>query len=294
MKLKKQGSSSILKKRKLLIIDGNNILCRSFYANRQLTDGSGYSVGGIFGMLKTMSALARDFNVQQVYVAWDHGKSEARIKLYPDYKEHRKKSGDPAAKEDLHRQKDIMIKVLEAMPVRQVRVWNVEADDIIGVLCKLEGRKIVVSGDQDMLQLVRPNVQVYSPNEKKVITHKSIDEHLGFDRKHYLRWKSMVGDTSDGIKGIHGIGPVKATKIVTGQMGYTMGAEECGIVERNMKLMEIGLLLTKEQRKAILEQVMAQAKKACSEKVVKGYFREYEFNSLIENFDKFWDTFART
>lgn len=177
-----------------LIIDCNNLLCRAHYAVK-LTDKKGRSVSGIFGVMRMTENLIKGFKPQNVIVAWDDGKSMERLAIYPEYKAHRELLRSDEEKQALQWQREICQKLFSLLPVRQVMVKNVEADDVIGYLCeRLKGKKTIISNDQDFYQLINKDVSLYSANKEMLLNYKNIDDELGFPVKHYILWKSMVGD----------------------------------------------------------------------------------------------------
>jgi len=251
---------------KYLLIDGNNLLCRAHFATN-LTDMKGRPTSGINGVMRMSRKLVAKFAPDIVIMTWDGGKSEQRMKVYPEYKANRM-DRDPAMKKAIVRQQKICQRVFGNLPVRQICVKGVEADDIIGLLCdKLKGSKLVLSNDSDFVQVVNKNTRLFIPNKKKVkgadkegfmLTVDNVTEYLGFPVEHYVLWKSMVGDSSDNIKGIKGVGPKRATGIILNGVGgkkkLPINKEEMAILDRNKYLISLASLLTKAEAKEIKQQ----------------------------------------
>lgn len=275
---------------KHLIIDGQNMLYRAFFVSA-LTDRKGRRVSGIFGVMKMVPVLLRKFNPDNVIVVWDEGKSKARLALYPEYKKQRDEKRKPEDVEALQFQRVVCQEIFGALPVRQLKVQDVEADDIIGYLTeKLKGRKIVVSNDQDFFQLVKDGTDLYLPNKTLKVTTENVDKVLGFPVKHYILWKSMVGDTSDNIKGIKGIGPKRATGIilngVKGGKKLPIAKAEMDIIQRNKELIAIGALLQPDEIKAIHRVYKKERDKAVDFQKVKMRFGRHDFDSLYHTFNQ--------
>lgn len=255
-----------------------------------LTDKKGRRTSGIFGMMKMIPVLLRKFNPDNVIVAWDEGRSKARLQIYPDYKKQRDEKRKPEDVEALQFQRVVCQEILGNLPVRQLRVQDVEADDIIGYLTeKLKGRKVVVSNDQDFFQLVKEDTALFLPNKALKVTTQNVDKVLGFPVKHYILWKCMVGDTSDNIKGIHGIGPKKATAIILHGVGggkkLPIKPDEMAILDRNKDLIAIGALLQPDEIKSIHRIYKAEKTKATDFQKVRMRFGKHDFDSLYFSFN---------
>lgn len=281
------------KNMKHLIVDANNLLYRGHFVS-QLMDTKGERVSGIFNSIRMINGLVRKFKPDTVAIVWDGGKSRGRLAVYPEYKSQRDKNRKEQDKIDLERQRKMLIKLFSYLPVRQIQVEGVEADDVIGWLCeKLKGKKIIVSNDTDFIQLVKDKVKLYMPNKSKFLSEGTVDKFLGFPVKHYILWKSMVGDNSDNIKGIHGIGPKKATSIILNGVGgkkkLNISNEEQTILDRNKYLIAIGAILQDDELETI-KKLWKEAKEKAKELHygrIKKIFHNLGFKSLTYNFDEF-------
>lgn len=204
-----------------LLIDGNNMGHRIFHTPqgsleaKKIIDGEVQHVpsGVIFGVIKALKATIEKFpETTHVVVAWDGGRSDWRKAMYPDYKAQRDYGKDDAEKADrykgLWKQMDILHdEVLKMLGIASIRIKGQEADDVIATACEnLLGNKIIVTSDKDMLQLVSPTVSVYSPYRDMVISPSNFFEHTGVTQEAYRGYRAMIGDTSDNIQGIAGIG----------------------------------------------------------------------------------------
>jgi len=280
---------------KYLLVDANNILHRAHYASR-LVDRKGNATSGIFGVMKMMIPLLKQFNPSNVVIAWDGGKCVERLKIYPDYKAQRELLKKPKDKQEINRQRKVCIKLFEKLPVRQIMVDGVEADDVIGYLCeKLPGQKIIISNDSDFYQLVAPDVYIFNAGKQMLIRPSNIEKLIGFPVEHYILWKSIVGDSSDNIKGIHGLGPVKATKLIQNVLlrgkKLPLSADQAEILERNKYLIAIGALLTKYEIKQIRSQFKKGKNKKADFKFIKLQFMKIGLRSLHTDFYEWQSNF---
>lgn len=267
-----------------VLVDGKNTLYRHNYTSN-LTSPEGEKTSGVHGMFKDVGNIIKNFRADNIIIGWDKGESRGRLAIYPNYKGDRKKHKDPAVIENLGFQILHARIIFKGLPVKQIALQGIEADDIIGFMCKkLKGRKIVFSNDTDFLQLVDEETSLFFPTKKQLITHKNIDEHLGFDRKHYIMWKSLVGDKSDSIIGIKGIGPARATEIIKGERKLIITPDDKEKLILNKKLITIGSVLNNEDKRLIIDTYKKEAEKEINPILVRKVFRKLGFRHLIANF----------
>lgn len=203
----------------ILIIDGMNTLIRSFSLLKAMNP-SGAHVGGLVGFLRSLGFVTRTFDPTRVIVVWDgKGGSGNRQNIDPNYKAQRATSrithwGLYDTKEEemealigqLFRVQDY----LDCLPVHQLVMEKLEADDIMAYLAKRAssaGKKVtIVSSDKDFLQLIDKNVEVYAPVKKKTFTLDNVIEEIGVIPQNYNIVKALLGDNSDNLAGIKGLG----------------------------------------------------------------------------------------
>jgi len=203
----------------ILIVDAMNTLIRSFSLLKAMNP-SGSHVGGLVGFLRSLGYVTRIFDPTRVVVVWDgKGGSGNRKNIDPNYKAQRATSrithwGLYDTKEEetealigqLFRTQDY----LECLPVQQMVLEKLEADDIMAYLAKrasLAGKKVtIVSSDKDFLQLVNNNIEVYAPVKKKTFTKDNIFEELKVLPTNYNIVKALLGDNSDNLQGVKGLG----------------------------------------------------------------------------------------
>lgn len=194
----------------ILLIDGNSIAHANHHATK-LTIGNGSQVQAVFGFIKSMRALKEKYPVSDFIVLWD-GKAKWRFELYPEYKSNRgpKTPEEEQDKAAYKAQVPLIQKALGFMGIRQLLNYDLEADDLAGFLSRQlsKTRKVIlVSGDQDWIQLVSPTVTWFDPIRDRVVTHANFFESTGYQTPHaFLQGKALMGDTSDAISGVGGIG----------------------------------------------------------------------------------------
>lgn len=203
----------------ILIIDGMNTLIRSFSLLKAMNP-TGTHIGGIVGFLRSLGYVTRIFDPTRVVVIWDgKGGSGNRKNIDPNYKAQRATSrithwGLYDTKEEetealigqLYRVQDY----LECLPIQQIMMEKLEADDIMAYLAKRAGnagKKVtIVSSDKDFLQLVNNNIEVYAPVKKRTFTSDNIFDELKVLPENYNVVKALLGDNSDNLQGVKGLG----------------------------------------------------------------------------------------
>ena len=205
---------------KILLIDGNNLGWMSFSQAPLTYDGK--RVEMIFIGLNMLRKYIVDFEPDDCCVIWDGGHDSRRKKLFPQYKRKKKREltkVEEYEKNAFFQQLKEFQKVLGSFEIPQIRCKGREADDIIyNVIAshKLESEFILVSTDKDFYQLLdcQKNVRIYSPGKKKEVTIKNVEKEFGIPIENYVEYKAMVGDPSDNLPGVKGLGPVAAKWLV--------------------------------------------------------------------------------
>ena len=204
---------------KLMVLDGNSILNRSYYGIRPLTTKDGFYTQAIYGFLVTMARLEDEERPDAVCVTFDRREPTFRHLEYEGYKAQRK--GMP---EELAMQLPVMKEVLDAMNIPRYELAGYEADDLIGTIsrkCEAAGWDCVAAtGDKDSLQLITEHTTVklistrMGQTTTKRMTPESFAEEYGFDPIHIIDLKALMGDASDNIPGVPGIGEKTAMALV--------------------------------------------------------------------------------
>lgn len=199
-----------------VLIDGNNTIFRCD-AVFDLYNYNGIRISGVYGILRTYFSLKNRYKDSSFYFCWDRGRSIKRVAAYPSYKYKRQELPPENKKkvENVHIQINIFNEFLHSMGIPSLCIEGIEADDIIASLTHLlEGRNVIVSTDDDFLQLVNDDVVVYNPVRKITYNKENFEDLVGVKCKDYLLYKALIGDSSDNISGVPRVGPVTAKKIV--------------------------------------------------------------------------------
>ena len=212
---------------RVLIIDGLNLFLRNFavlnYVNQE-----GVHIGGLGGFLRSLGFLISQNQPTSVYIVFDGvGSSLNRKNLLPEYKSGRNQTRmtNHDTFDDLDEEHDSkvnqisrLIHYLRCLPINLIMLDKVEADDIIAHLTRYlteeyQSKCVVVSADKDFLQLVNNSITVYSPMIKEYYTPKTVEEKFGLHPENFILYKTLLGDSSDKIKGVQGLGPKKLFKL---------------------------------------------------------------------------------
>ena len=216
-------NSGLEKDSKVLIIDGLNSFIRVFSAVPLVND-DGEHIGGYIGFMRSIAAVIRQFKPTRCIIVFDgKGGSARRKKMHSGYKEGRSMStrfnrredvGEQSVEEEIASMRLQMSKLseyLECLPVTLISIDNIEADDTIAYLTTdvfrpIGSEVIIMSDDKDFIQLVDGKTSVWRPVEKKYYTPKEVNEKFGVPSHNFIHYKVFMGDGSDNIKGINGVG----------------------------------------------------------------------------------------
>lgn len=206
--------------KKIVLVDGNNLLFRSYYATAYtgniMRNKEGFPTNGVYGFVNMINKIISDEKPEYIMVAFDIGKT-FRHEKYERYKDGRKETPD-----DLKVQFPVAKKILTAMGIKYLECAGYEADDIIGTIsmwCEKdpEYEALIVSSDKDLLQLISDETVVKLLKTKDYIwmDKKTFNDTYGFDPIHMIDLKALMGDSSDNIPGVKGIGEKGAIKLVS-------------------------------------------------------------------------------
>lgn len=249
---------------RMLLVDGNHLTGRCHAVMGELITRDGRKSGAIHGFFKSLSYVKNSLKIHtsNVFVFWDGGRAQARKALYPAYKGGRKwNEGEALSPEEeankiaYYNQLSALKEGLETAGVRQARVDGVEADDLIGIYSSLfskEGHHIVIySGDKDMHQLASDLVQIYDPKKELQDAKSLLASWEVASTWELIMYRAIMGDSSDNIAGIPGLGEVRAKlalKHILGEdISSARGADSIkdkiqngtDIIDRNYKLMRL-------------------------------------------------------
>lgn len=279
------------KKPLLAVVDGSNYLYRAYYAIPALTNSKGFPTNAIYGFTTMLLKLLRDLEPDYVVVTFDLKGPTARHEEFEAYKATRKPMPD-----DLIPQVPLIKEVIRAFSICVLEKSGTEADDIIGTLAvaarKAGMRTAVVSGDKDLMQLVDENVAMVDTMKDKIYDTAAVKEKFGVGPDKVVEILGLMGDASDNIPGVPGIGPKTAQRLI----------EEYGTVEaviadsenlRNIKLREsfrryadqarlsrrLALIRTDIDLDFRLEDA---ARREADQDALTRLFSDFEFTSLLQ------------
>lgn len=203
----------------LAVIDGNSLMHRAFHAvQAQMNAPDGRPTNACFGFMSMLLKLVNDFKPSGVIAAFDAGIPSQRLEAIKQYKAHR-----PPTDPDLRVQFPMIEELLKSLSIPVVRVQDYEGDDIIGTLSAMAEERggiktLLVTGDKDALQLASEKTVIVTNrtgmSDVKVYDPEGVFERFGVDPAHVPDYLGLVGDSSDNIPGIAGIGPKTATKLL--------------------------------------------------------------------------------
>jgi DNA polymerase I len=282
----------------LLLVDAYAIIYRAYFAlPPTLTTPEGMLVNAAFGFSRILLTAIRDMKPNYLSVVFDHPKPTFRHQEYKEYKAHREKMPD-----DLIPQIELTKKIVRTLNIPQFELAGFEADDLIGTLSRqTKGKTVIVTGDQDLFQLVNDTTHVWLPPRGKhpadEYDQEKVHAKIGVYPEQVIDLKALMGDSSDNIPGIKGIGPKGAVMLLK-KFGSLAGIYEA--VDEAEKYPDVlkGALLKKLQTgkdDAFMSQKLATIDQNAPIELdlesckVTGYnkeqtvqlFQELEFRSLI-------------
>ena len=289
--------SSEKKQKRLFIIDGYATLYRAHYAliRNPLTNTAGTPTSAVFGFANQVFQLIEEENPDYLVAAFDSKGKNFRHELYQDYKANRS-----AMPDEIQTQLPYLWELLEAMNIPTLRVDGVEADDIIGTVAKMCDQDNlqcnIVSGDKDFMQLINDKTFLYAPQARKrakeIFNKKKVLEKWGVGPEHIIDLLGLMGDSSDNVPGVQGVGPKTAMKLIQDFGSIENIYEEIDNIE-NEKMKE-KLLNSKEnallskQLVTILTDVKIDAniddfqRKEMDSTKLEDIFKELEFSGLLK------------
>ncbi|MFC1612513.1 DNA polymerase [Patescibacteria group bacterium] len=202
---------------KLIIIDGNALLHRAYHAIQPLTDSKGRVVNALFGFSRVLIKIIKDMEPGYLTVCWDRKEKTFRHKAYEEYKATRKEKP-----QELYDQIEMINELLDAYSIPHYDKVGYEADDLLGTIAKNYKNKVdevlIATGDMDALQLVDEKIKVLTfvrgVSETIIYDVAAVQERYGLTPEQLVDYKALMGDPSDNIKGVKGIGKTGAQKLI--------------------------------------------------------------------------------
>jgi len=197
----------------LYIIDGSSFLYRAYFSIKPLTTKDGVAVNAVFGFARMIRKLLDTHKPSHLLVVWDSKGPTVRHDIYPAYKETRQ-----AMPRDLIHQKELIREFADSIGIKQLAMPRIEADDLMfSVAKKLEKQgqeSIILTSDKDLGQVLSERITIFDPFKEEKVTRETLEQKLGFPLTKLPFYFALVGDSSDNIPGVAGIGPKGATKLV--------------------------------------------------------------------------------
>ena len=324
-----EGKDETVEGKRIILIDGLNLFFRNF-AMLNMVNPQGVHIGGLGGFFRSLGALIRQMEPTEVYVVFDGvGSSNNRKNLLPEYKSGRNlqritnwEAFDNLEEEDDAKVDQIVriIQYLKTLPVKTVSIDKTEADDIIAYLSKKlpeteKDKVFIVSSDKDFLQLINPNVIVYRPIEKEYYTEETVEEKFNMSPDNFIIYKTLMGDNSDKVKGVKGLGEKKLFKLFPElkdrilslddvyniceskfkeNVIYSRIIQNISDLEKNYKIMDLSNPMLDENDKKYLDKtIISQDINYLPEHFISMY-NEDQLGGIIRNLE-FWikDVFAK-
>ena len=318
-----QVETSLNRNSRVLLIDGLNLFFRNF-AMLNIVNTQGVHIGGLGGFLRSIGTLVNQIQPTAIYVVFDgEGSTTNRKNLLPKYKsgrhQHRVTNWDTF--EDLEEEHDAkvdqivrLIQYLKCLPVKTVALDKVEADDIIAYLATHiteqdpTNKAFIVSSDKDFIQLTNDQITVWRPIEKDFYTKETVMKKFGVLAENFIVYKTLMGDASDKVPGIKGLGEKKLAKlfpelrerIVTLEDIIEISAEkhkenliysrvvfDADILRRTYKIMDLHNPMMDDLEKEYLNELEASDVPVTNSEVFLKLYGEDGLRHLIKNVD-YW------
>jgi len=233
----------------LILVDGSSYLYRAYHALPPLTNSKGKPTGAVKGVINMMRRLQKDYPQSTVVVVFDAKGKTFRDEIYSDYKAHR-----PPMPDDLREQIAPIHEIIQAMGLPMLIVDGVEADDVIGTLAvqatAAEQPVIISTGDKDIAQLVNEHITLINTMNNTTMDRAGVIEKFGISPELIIDYLALLGDKSDNIPGVPGVGEKTALGLLQGIGGlddiYTRLDEVAGLGFRGAKTMSPKLAENKE------------------------------------------------
>ena len=308
--------------KRILLLDGLNLFFRNF-AVMNMVNPDGVHIGGLGGFFRSLGAMIRQKQPDEVYVVFDGaGSTIGRKNILSEYKSGRNDQRVTNWEvfdtlDDEHDSKvDQIVRVihyLKTLPVKTLILDKVEADDIIAYLCDIlpkhqDDKLFIVSSDKDFLQLINKNVIVYRPMEKKDYTEEVFRKKYKMSPQNFILHKTLLGDNSDKIKGIKGLGekglykkfPELSEQDLTfddilsicekkykDHVVYARIIQEVENLEKNYKVMDLSNPMIGENDKKWLDEFVISEELKYIPEQFKALYNEDKLGGMIRNLD-YW------
>ena len=274
----------------LYLIDGHNVLYRTFYGIPRLSAPDGTPTNAILGVARILLKILREDRPSAIVAAFDSREPTPRHELYPEYKATRLK-----VPEELAAQIPLVMEVIDALGVPRIQVPGAEADDIIGTLSRMAEEKgmevVIVSSDKDLYQLVSPGVRVRDSLKEKIVGEEEVRETFGVAPSQVADLLALAGDPSDNVPGVPGIGEKTAGELIRefGSLSELLAhadrlkGSRREKIEKNAEAARLcRTLLTIDRSLPLKETLEDLAPRPMQEARVSSLFRKLGFRKLLD------------
>jgi len=319
--VQEQGEETVQNRHdKVLLIDGLNLFFRNF-AMMNMVNPDGIHIGGLGGFFRSLGAMIRQTNPTSVYVVFDGaGSTASRKNLHSEYKQDRdiRRITNWDAFDNLEEEHDSkvdqivrIIQYLKLLPVKTTVIDKVEADDIIAVLAEKLVEKhnstcFIVSSDKDFVQLVTDKIILYRPMEKEYYTPKVVKEKFGVLTENFILYKTLLGDNSDKIPGVKGLGvkgifkkfPELQTQPLTlddifdistrkfkDHVVYSRIVQDQNRLETNYKIMDLSTPMIDDREKDYLDDLITEDIPEFNPDMFVQFYNEDKLGGMIRNLE---------
>lgn len=284
-------------KKLALLVDGSNFIYRAFYALPQLTGPNNQPVGAVYGFCSMLISLFSKHQSDLFCVALDAGRDTFRRDIYPKYKSNRDET--PA---ELKSQFPILIEACKAFGVPLIETAKYEADDIIATLAtrlsELNYEVRIIASDKDLMQLINDDIYLFDPIKSKVIKEAEVVEKYGVKPNQMISLQALMGDSTDNIPGITGVGPKTASKLLDQFHSLDNIYKEIENVKPDRireklidqkESVEVSKKLVTLCHTVPIERDLSELKIDFNPDVTKEFLNKHNFNSLLKRFNKLVD-----
>ena len=199
---------------RLVLVDGSGFIFRAFHALPDMTRADGVHVNAVFGFCNMLARLLKEHTGTHIAVVFDAGRHTFRNRLYGEYKAHR-----PEPPPELVPQFALIREATRAFGVPAIELQDWEADDLIAAYAKAAveagGEAVIVSSDKDLMQLLRPGVEMLDPMKNTAIGLAEVEAKFGVTPEKVVEVQALIGDSTDNVPGVPGIGPKGAAALIS-------------------------------------------------------------------------------
>jgi DNA polymerase-1 len=279
----------------LYLIDGSGYIFRAYHALPPMTRRDGMPINAVYGFCAMLQKLLVDLGAHNIAVIFDAARKTFRNEIYPDYKAHR-----PEPPEDLIPQFPLIRQATKAFGIPALELQNYEADDLIAAYAREgieQGYEIrIVSADKDLMQLVRPHVELYDPMKNIPLGEEEVLAKFGVTPDKVVDVQALAGDSTDNVPGVPGIGIKTAAELINeyGSLETLLDrASEIKQPKRREKLLENAelariskKLVTLDDRAPLPAAIETLVRRANHNEDLLAFLQEQEFKSLLARFQK--------